>query len=137
VNVADRERAFMRAELARVGILLDETKPAISAKPEPAQIVAPDLAAIRAVLEPHAPPHHLEWLVASCQSVEHALTYQRPAAVVVLLCDDGARSDPDHKTGRCSRCSELLDRHDRSSITTTITPCAVDRDGNSGHHAEM
>lgn len=75
-----RSSAFLRAELARnAGIFLDERRPAAIAVDKPATTDEPDREEIRAILVEHAPAHQLDWLVASCPSVAHALTYQRPS----------------------------------------------------------
>lgn len=82
------QRDFMRRELARnAGITLDDDKPrqaAVAAEPaRPREVSAEDRALIRDVLvAAGAPASAVEWLVASCPSVEHALTYEpaRPIA---------------------------------------------------------
>lgn len=73
---AAKDSEFMRAELARAGIHLDEAKPALKAAMTPG--VAPvDRDAIRAVLEVSVTDHRdLDWLVESCPGLEYALAYK-------------------------------------------------------------
>lgn len=88
----------MRDQLASVGIALDE--PIAPAAPAPAARVAHldvDRERIRQIIvEAGAPEHAIGWMVASCPSVEHALSY-RPTVhsawcaicEAVVDCDDG------------------------------------------------
>lgn len=76
----NRDSAFMRGQLASVGIFLDDKAPApghVTAT-GPATREAPvDRALAREVLvERGAPERDLAWLVASCPSVEHALAFE-------------------------------------------------------------
>ena len=64
----------MRESLRKVGIELDDPKPAAIQKRK-AAIAEPDRAAIRAVLEPLGAP---EWAIASCPSLELARAYRSP-----------------------------------------------------------
>jgi len=70
---------FMRRELAQnAGIYLDE-RPAKIAPPAPPLQTAEyvDRDAVRVILiELGAPARDLEWLVASCPSLEHALAFE-------------------------------------------------------------
>lgn len=91
----------MRMMLAGVGIVLDDKKaPDQQVKPTSARPSGPsdeDRDMIRVILtDAGAPASDLEWLVASCPSVEDALTYHpaRPVAYCAScqgprVCDDG------------------------------------------------
>ncbi|HEU4727653.1 MAG TPA: hypothetical protein VFT22_07185 [Kofleriaceae bacterium] len=71
----------MREQLAKVGIVLDEPKVKPAAQKPPAHDAAagPDRALIREVLiERGAPLEDLEWLSASCPSIEDAIEYTPP-----------------------------------------------------------
>lgn len=71
--------ATMRALLATQGIFLDET-PAASPAATSSPTTSPeaiDREAIREILlERGAPMRDLDWLVASCPSMEHALAFE-------------------------------------------------------------
>jgi hypothetical protein len=85
VNLADRERAFMRAELMRnAGITLDDGPVKIT--PTVAMTVTPmtddERDSIREVLmAAGAPDRDMEWLTKSCPTLADALTYVAPALV--------------------------------------------------------
>ena len=76
-----RDAARMRVELASVGILLPEPaeKPAPARAPATTSGAAVDHALVRRILvSAGAPQHDLDWMTASCPSVDDALTYQPP-----------------------------------------------------------
>lgn len=114
-------RDFMRRELARnAGITLDDDRPqpaAVAAEPTlPREVSDEDRVLIREVLvAAGAPEKDLEWLVASCPSVEDALTYEpaRPVAYCArcqgprvcdaggcIVCRTDAQAEPDEPSGR-------------------------------------
>lgn len=77
-----RDQTFLRGQLASVGIVLE---PAVA--PSPAAARAPgadhppavDRDEVRAILvDAGAPAADLEWLIASCPSVEDARSYRPP-----------------------------------------------------------
>jgi len=78
--VTPRDIAFFRGQLASVGIIFD-TPPGPSS-PIPAAAVEPapvDRGLVRRILvAAGAPERDLEWLTASCPSVDDALAYQPP-----------------------------------------------------------
>jgi len=78
--VSGRDAAYMRGQLASVGILIApaaDPRAAVIARPPAPPTVDREL--VREILvSADAPAHHLEWLVASCPSIAAALTYRRP-----------------------------------------------------------
>jgi hypothetical protein len=68
----------LRAMLATEGIFLDEQPAPVIATPSPTTCDLPiDRALVREILGDHgAPDRDLDWLVASCPSVEHALAFE-------------------------------------------------------------
>ena len=77
---AARDSAFLRGQLASVGIILDTpsgpSSPIRAAEVEPAPV---DRELVRRILvSAGAPDRDIEWLTASCPSVDDALTYQPP-----------------------------------------------------------
>lgn len=69
--------ATMRAMLATQGIFLDETAAVVHRDVKPANMPPVDRDAIRAVLvERCAPARDLDWLAASCPSMEHAIAFE-------------------------------------------------------------
>lgn len=84
----------MRMLLAAQGIFLDETKkPSPPATSLTASLEEPDRDEIRAILVRFgAPPDDLDWLVASCPSVEDAYAYQAPAPMAWCPVCDGPRA---------------------------------------------
>jgi len=96
--MTSRDRAFLRGQLATVGILLEPaTSPCLSAAPaapnEPSRV---DRDEVRAILvAARAPADDLDWLVASCPSVDDARGYRPPARQAwcidcggISACDD-------------------------------------------------
>src|ERR1700742_432936 len=80
--MTSRDRAFLRGQLATVGILLEPaTSPSLSAAPaapnEPPLFDRDEVRAIR--VTSRAPADDLDWLVASCPSVDDARGYHPPA----------------------------------------------------------
>lgn len=79
-----RDAVFMRAQLASVGIVLDEPRPSAASWPTvvPRADPAVDRDLISEILVGRgASDRDLEWLVASCPSVDDALGYQAPIAL--------------------------------------------------------
>lgn len=75
--MSDRDRKTMRGLLAGIGIFLDDINPRVEFVTPVADPVPVDRNEIRALLMVlGAPTRHLDWLTASCPSVEHALTYK-------------------------------------------------------------
>ncbi len=96
--MSERDRAFLRGQLASIGIFLDEDRrpvtPTAATRSESGPV---DRYEIRAVLvDLGAPAKDLEWLVASCPGVEHALGY-RPTIreAWCVRCDGVTAADPD------------------------------------------
>jgi hypothetical protein len=102
VNVVDRELAFMRSELARVGIVLDGPRDAIVRRDVKPESIAPaDRAAIRAELvDAGASDRELDWLTASCPSVEKARAYH-PAHIAWCPRCDGPTVCDEHGCTTC------------------------------------
>ena len=74
-----RDQAFLRGELAGVGIVLEPAAEPSSAPP-PREPAAVDRVEVRAILvAAGAPPGDLEWLVRSCPSLGDAKCYRPPA----------------------------------------------------------
>lgn len=97
--MSERDRAFMRGQLASVGIFLDEKPAQVVAHAAPASPSSEpvDRDEIRAILvDLGAPAKDLEWLAASCPGVEYALGY-RPTIreAWCVRCDGVTTSDPD------------------------------------------
>lgn len=76
--MTSRDRTFMRTQLAQVGIILTEPTPRIPPGAATATAAEPvDRELVRVILaDAGAPLADLEWLVASCPSVDDALNYQ-------------------------------------------------------------
>lgn len=102
MNLADRESARMRAELAAVGIILDDPRPPLSAVAIQQSAPPVDRDAVRAVLvAAGAPDRDVEWLVASCPSLEDAKAYRPPPiAAWCARCDAATFGDE----GGCIPC---------------------------------
>jgi hypothetical protein len=102
VNVVDRELDFVRAELARVGIVLDDPRDAIAHRDVKPDRVAPvDRDALRAELvTAGALDRELDWLTASFPSVEKARAYH-PAHIAWCPCCDGPTVCDDHGCIAC------------------------------------
>lgn len=107
--MSERDRHFMRGQLATIGIFLDEDRKVIAkASPVLAPTVEPevDRAEIRATLvELGAPAADLDWLVASCPGMGHALTYRPPARYAWCAICDGPSACDDNGCITCG--SEL------------------------------
>jgi len=75
-----RDRAYLKGQLASVGILLED-RPTDVARPPVVRdpITTDERDEIRRILmSAGAPPRSLEWLVASCPSIDDARTYRAP-----------------------------------------------------------
>lgn len=84
---------LMRTKLAAVGIMLDESRPARAAERAAPTEAQPDRSLIREILsERGAPAKALDWLTASCPSVEDALAYQPPAPIAFCVRCKGPRA---------------------------------------------
>lgn len=95
-----RDSAYLRGQLASIGILLDPPTPAAIAATTGTALPAPDRAEVRRILESAgAPARDLEWLTESCPSIEDALGYQPPPAIQrrawCLECGDATLCDDD------------------------------------------
>jgi hypothetical protein len=90
-----RDAAFMRGQLASVGILL-EPSAAPSTPAAPATADAVDRDEVRAILiAAGAPARDLEWLVRSCPSIEDARAYRPPHSIAYCARCGGPRAvDP-------------------------------------------
>lgn len=89
-----RDSAYLRGQLASVGILLDEpTAAPATATSSPPTLDAPiDREVIREILvDRGAPEGDLEWLTASCPSVRDAEDYRPPAREAWCLTCDGSQ----------------------------------------------
>ena len=86
--MTSRDRTFMRTQLAQVGIILTEPTPRMPPSATAAIAAEPvDRELVRVILQhAGAPAGELPWLVASCPSVDDALTYR--AATEVAPCAD-------------------------------------------------
>jgi hypothetical protein len=74
-----RDRAFLHGQLASVGIVLEPIAAPLSVAPAPAATAPVDRDEVRAILEAAgAPVADLEWLVASCLSIDDAKDYRPP-----------------------------------------------------------
>lgn len=79
MSLADAK--FMRASLASVGIVLDESKQLIAVAPAVMHAHV-DRDMIRLILvEAGAPARDIDWLTASCPSLDHALGYVPPRSI--------------------------------------------------------
>lgn len=78
--MSERDRLFMRGQLAAVGIFLDDKPKAKAPSDLPRHEPVPvDRDEIRRVLQLlGAPPADLDWLTASCPGIEYAIEYQPP-----------------------------------------------------------
>lgn len=75
--MSDRDRKTMRGLLAGIGIFLEDIDPAsdyVEIYQTPVPVDRDEIRALLMVLG--APTRHLDWLTASCPSVEYALTYK-------------------------------------------------------------
>lgn len=75
-----RDRAYLKGQLASVGILLED-RPTDVARPQVVRdpITTDERDEMRRILmSAGAPPRSLEWLVASCPSIDDARTYRAP-----------------------------------------------------------
>lgn len=73
----------LRMRLASVGIFLDEKKEEEPRAAPGSSVVVVDRVRVREILvAAGAPAHDVEWLTASCPSVDHALRYRPPAKEV-------------------------------------------------------
>jgi hypothetical protein len=92
-----RDQAFLRGQLASVGILLDPPTPTAAATPAAKDESSVDRDQVRAILvAAGAPTEDLNWLIASCPSIEDARGYRPPPRSAwcidcadVRPCDDG------------------------------------------------
>lgn len=96
----NRDAKFMRGQLASVGILLDQPTPARPVGQAPTVAASPggvDREAIRDVLvAAGAPAGDLEWLMASCPSIEAARGYRPPARIAWCIeCGDARPCNDD------------------------------------------
>ncbi len=100
-----RDSAYLRGQLASVGILLDEPARPLTGNSAAAPTGAPvDRELIREILvDAHAPANDLEWLTASCSSVEAAREYRAPARQA--WCFDCDSAQPTDAAG-CLTCRE-------------------------------
>jgi hypothetical protein len=93
--VSERDRAFMRGQLASIGIFLpDKAEPGVTPvapkSPPPGDVVDRDF--IReALVRAGAPARDLEWLLASCPSELDALGYRAPPPEAWCAVCDGQR----------------------------------------------
>jgi hypothetical protein len=90
--VSERDREFMRVQLASVGIFLPDQPEPLSptAAPVPSPADAVDRDFVReALVRAGAPPQDLEWLVASCPSEIDALEYRAPLPEAFCAVHDG------------------------------------------------
>jgi hypothetical protein len=92
-----RDQAFLRGQLASVGILLDPPTPAAAPPPAKQAPSSVDRDEVRTILvAAGAPAHELEWLVASCPSVEDARGYRPPPRLAWCIdCGDIRPCDDD------------------------------------------
>jgi hypothetical protein len=96
VSARDAER--MRMELASAGILLDRPSATATVPATPAPRPAVDREQVRAILvAAGAPATDLEWLIASCPSLDDARGYQPPTLLPRLAwcvdCGDAVPTD--------------------------------------------
>lgn len=78
-----RDRAYLRGQLASVGILMDDP-PTHAATPDPVRepVTVDERDEMRRILTAAgAPVRSLEWLVASCPSINDARSYRAPRKV--------------------------------------------------------
>lgn len=70
--------AFMRGQLASIGIFLNEPEvPVVAPAPQRMAVLEVDRELVRQILvEAGAPARDVDWMVESCPSVEHALSYR-------------------------------------------------------------
>lgn len=95
-----RDLNYLHGQLASVGIVLEPAAGSCSSPPGPATPAAAatvDRAEVRSILvAAGAPAKDLDWLVASCPSIEDALGYERQAWCArcdgVTACDDQDQS---------------------------------------------
>lgn len=101
--MSERDRAFMRGQLASVGIFLDE-KPEI---PVGAPVATPTVADVdrefvrEALIRAGAPAQDLEWLVASCPSEFDALEYRAPLPEAFCAVHDEPQPTDQHGCVLC------------------------------------
>lgn len=92
--VTGRDLTYLRGQLASVGIVLDpvaETAP--SSPPASAAPAEVDREEVRRILvEAGAPATDLDWLVASCPSIEDARGYRPPAREAWCIDCGGVRA---------------------------------------------
>ncbi len=100
-----RDSAYLRGQLASVGILLDEPAvPSATATPSRPTSAPVDRELIREILvDLRAPANDLEWLTASCPSVEDAREYRPPPVYAWCVVCGGER--PTDEAG-CMACRE-------------------------------
>jgi hypothetical protein len=96
---------FLRGQLASVGIFLDEPTPRQAHRALEQPMPGVDRDEVRRILmSAGAPPRDLDWLTASCPSIEDALGYVAPTPEAWCVVCDGPRmldqqgrcTDPEH-----------------------------------------
>ncbi len=98
------DSAYLRGSLASVGILLDDPAAPSTATSSPPTSAPIDRALIREILvDARAPANDLEWLTASCPSVDAAREYRAPARDSWCVACDSAQ--PTDAAG-CLTCRE-------------------------------
>lgn len=103
--MSERDRAFMRGQLASVGILLDEPR-VLPSPPAATPPAAADFGIDRdfvreALIRAGAPESDLEWLVASAPSELDALAYRPPLPEAWCLACNNAQPADEHGCVRC------------------------------------
>jgi len=113
--MSERDRQYLRVQLASVGIFLPDIEPPAALAPPPAPAGAPaiDRDFIRkALVRAGAPAKDLEWLVASCPSELDALSYRAPLPEAWCVVCSNPQPTDEHGCVRCRSVDFLLDFED-------------------------